>query len=335
MKKVFLFAALAAVITVAGCGKEEEPPTPRIDGLTLDNFPIMDGSTSTDPLVRTIACELLGYGYQWRQPDQLVTWEISTMLPESFVKDKIRCSQTHGSITALIEGQSFLTGIAGPDIVFSARRMSADEKEWAKTHNVSIIETPVALDALVFIVPEGGNGHHANGGVNSLTHAQIESIYTAKTKNWNEVGGMDMPIVPFIRNKNSGSQELMESLVMSEPIPDGFWEDHYDDFQPVSGMYPLLTSVGSTDGGLGYTVYYYLTQIVRGGNINALKELAVDGVVPDKASIANRSYPFTAEVYMMIRSDLDRQSAAYKVYEYMQTAAGQGIVAKSGYVPVN
>ncbi len=323
----------AAVFALAGCNKGDEPRVPLIDGLTLDNFPVMDGSTSTDPLVRTIACELLGYNYKWKQPAELVTWAISTMLPESFVKDKIRCSQTHGSIMSLIEGQDF-TGKPGPDIVFSARTMSADEKAAAQSMNVSVIETPVALDALVFIVPDGSDNFQ-NGGVNSLTRAQIESIYTAETKNWNEVGGVDMPIVPFIRNKNSGSQELMESLVMSEPIPDRFYEDHYDDFQSVPSMYPLLTEVGNTQGGLGYTVYYYLTQIVRGGNINKLKELAVNGVAPGKTTIADRSYPFVAEVYMMIRSDLDKQSAAYKVYEYLQTAAGQAVVAKSGYVPVD
>lgn len=287
----------------------------------------MDDSTSTDPLVRTIACELLGYGYEREQPDGLVTWKITTMLPEKFIEKKIRCSQTYVALMDIATGGEYWMGVrTPPDIVFSARRMSADEKEAAKNWKIALIETPIALDALTFIA-------HSGVSVNSLTHAQLESIYTAKTKNWNEVGGDDLPMVPFVRNKNSGSQELMESLVMSEPIPDGFYEEHYDDFQIVSGMYPLLTGVGFTEGALGYTVDYYLTQIVRGGIFDDLKTLAVNGIAPTKATIADRSYPFTAEVYIVVRADLDRNSPAWKVYEYLQTAAGKNIVSRSGYVP--
>jgi phosphate transport system substrate-binding protein len=244
---------------------------------------------------------------------------------------KIRCSQTHGAIEALIEGIDFLSGLRAPDIVFSARRMSPDEKKLLESYadhgeKFTIIETPIALDALVFI-------GHKDVSVAGLTHEQIESIYTAETKNWSEVGGTDEAIVPFVRNANSGSQELMESLVMTQPIPPGFYEEHYEDFQQIGGMFPMLTEVEDTPGGLGYTVYYYLNKIVPEDIRGRLKMMAVNSVAPNKGTIANRTYPFAAEVYMMIRSDLDKQSAAYKVYEFMQTGAGKEIIARSGYVP--
>ncbi len=326
MKRINLIAilALSAVAVCAGCSKQDpEVRNAMIDGLTLENFPVMDGSTSTDPLVRTIACELLDYKYQWEQPPGMVTWEMATYLPETFVKKKLMCSQTHNAFVNIVGGKWM--GNA-PDMIFSARRMSADEKAYAELHGVELIETPIALDALVFIA-------HGDVTVNSLTHRQLEDIYTARITNWNQVGGEELPIIPFVRNKNSGSQELMESLVMTESIPEGFFEDHFDDYQRVGSMYPLLTSVGHTEGGLGYTVYYYLTQIVGNGLFDDLRMLSVGGVAPGPATIANRTYPFTAEVYMVIRADLDRSSMAYKVYEFMQTGAGKQIVAKSGYVP--
>ncbi len=307
-------------------GAKPDVPTPLIEGLTLDNFPVMDGSTSTDPLVRTIACELLGYEYEWARPMGMVTWELETMLPESFINRKIQCSQTHGAFINLIEGSMW----AVPEIIFSARRMSATEKEAADFYGVELIETPIALDALIFIA-------NNDVSVNTLTHRQIQDIYTLKTTNWNEVGGNGLPIVPFVRNKNSGSQELMESIVMTEPIPDGFFEDEFSDEQKISSMYPLVTSVEHQEGGLGYTVFYYLENIVRYGNLGyqgGLKTLAVNGVHPDKATIANRTYPFTAEVYMIIRSDLDKSSMAYKIYEFMQTDIGKQIVGRSEYVPI-
>lgn len=289
-----------------------------IEGLTLENFPVIDGSTSTDPLIRLTAAKLLGYNYKWEIPDMLVTWELSTNLPTTFVEQYLKRSQTHGSIINLIDG--------GADLIFSARTLSTEEKAYADEAGVTLIETPIALDALVFI-------KHKDVKINTLSHNQLQEIYTARIKNWKDVGGKDLSIVPFVRNKNSGSQELMESLVMKEAISEGFYEEYYDDFQHVPSMYPLLTDVAHTEGGLGYTVFYYLTQIVRGGVFDDLTMIPVDGVAPDHRSIANRSYPFTAEVYLTIRSDLDQSSMAYKVYEYMKSPAGKPIITESGYVP--
>jgi phosphate transport system substrate-binding protein len=38
-------------------------------------------------------------------------------------------------------------------------------------------------------------------------------------------------------------------------------------------------------------------------------------------------------VYVSIRSDLDRNTMAYKMYEWLQTQAGKEVIAESGYVP--
>lgn len=65
-------------------------------------------------------------------------------------------------------------------------------------------------------------------------------------------------------------------------------------------------------------------------NINLIE---VEGIFPHKETIADRSYPFTSEVYAIIRSDLDQSSMAYKVYEFMQTSIGKQIIEESGYVP--
>jgi len=49
------------------CEKEDLDSQFRIEGLTFDNFPKIDGSTSTTPLNTIIACELLGIKYKWLQ----------------------------------------------------------------------------------------------------------------------------------------------------------------------------------------------------------------------------------------------------------------------------
>lgn len=290
--------------------------TPLIEGLTLDNFPVMDGSTSTDPLIRLAASRLLGYYAEWEKETGYYTWNVATNLPETFVEQRLKSSQTHNSFINLVDGSV--------DMIFSARTMSPEENAYANVVGVTLIETPIALDALVFL-------EHKDNPVNSLTHDQIQDIYTLRTTNWNEVGGNDLPIVPFVRNKNSGSQELMESLVMTDPIPDGFFRENLPESQIIQGMTPVISSTASAPGGLSYTVYFFKEKMIR--DAFNVKMLAVNDVYSDKTTIADRTYPFTAEVYLIIRDDLDLSSMAYKIYEAMQSNLGKQIIAESGYVP--
>ena len=62
-------AAIALCLAVAaifsGCDREDDMLF-EIDGLTVDNYPRVDGSSSTQPLNTLIACKLLGWRCEWR-----------------------------------------------------------------------------------------------------------------------------------------------------------------------------------------------------------------------------------------------------------------------------
>ena len=59
----------------------------------------------------------------------------------------------------------------------------------------------------------------------------------------------------------------------------------------------------------------------------------INGISPDKKSISGKNYPYVAEVYATIRTGLDRNSMAYKLYELLQTEAGKNTNLESGYIP--
>ena len=282
--------------TFTSCNKEDEPIPPfKITGITHENFPVLDGSTTAGPLIFLIARELLGDDW-WK---------------EGFIEQKLTTSQTHNAFINLIDKKV--------DLIFSARTMSSDEKAHATEAGVRLIETPIALDALIFIV-------HPENRVKTLTHKQLQDIYTGKITNWKDVGGNDASITPYVRNKNSGSQELMEALLLKEPISDNFPED-----QVLWSMMPLLSAVQMNVNGLGYTVAYYRTTMHS--DFEGIKTLAVNGIYPDNKTIRNWKYPYTSEFYAIIRSDIDKSSMAYKLYELMQTRAGKRVISDSGYVP--
>ena len=312
MKKQILFRLALICLVFVSCKKETVNLPFTIEGITMENYPKVDGSTSTDPLNRLIACKLLGYNYKWEQALAMNgLWYLSTDIPQEFVTERLKSSQTHNSIINLIDKQA--------DLILSARKMSPDEKEYADNAGVSLIETPIALDAFIFVA-------NLSNPVKSLTTKQVQDIYTGKVKNWKEVGGNDKTIKPYIRNQNSGSQELMETLVMQGLII----ADLNVDYEPeLPSMSMVFSKLRSDVDALGYTVYYYKEQIVRD---KVVKSLAINAVEPTEKSIKNKIYPYVAEVYVAVRSDLDKNSMAYKLYELLKSEAAKSVIAESGYI---
>ena len=313
MKKTVLIAGFLA-ITLTGCEKEEDVTRDfKIEGLTVENFPKIDGSTSNQPLMRIIVCKLLGYEYEWEAPADIYT--VISIDHISELNQLAPVSQTHGAIINLIDKKT--------DLIFSARKMSDDEKEYSRSKSVSLIETPIALDALIMLV-------NPKNPVNSLTVSQIQDIYRWTVTDWRQVGGNNSPVQPYIRNQNSGSQELFEDLVMDGQTLTDF---PYDYEGEVTGMFPVFNAIRNDENSICYTVSYYKERMIVESIRNAVKTLAVNGVTPGRETFKNGTYPFVAPVYASIRNDLDISSMAYKLYEWLQTAAGKSVITESGYVP--
>ena len=321
---------LFALFVYTSCEKEECTKSPYIEGLSIDNFPVIDGSTSTLPLSTVIACELMGLKWEWQETTGhgTSTWSIEPRIGRSLRKkfdNVVRSSQTHNSFINVIDGKV--------DIALVDRKMSPDEKKYAEEKGVTLIETPIALDAFIFIV-------HPVNPITTLTIEEIQSIYTGNVTDWEELGllrsalpewlhrELPMEISPYVRNPNSGSQELMDLLVMKgleyfQGLP--IYEERL-----IFTMQGMLDAVGGLNPfAIGYTVYFYNEHIVRSGE--RLKTIGIEGVRPNKQTISDRTYPFVAEVYAVIRSDIDKSSMAYKVYEWLQTEAGRQTISKSGY----
>ena len=251
MKRKVLCMALALVLVLlTACGEATQPsPTPDSQtgeiSFTRENFPRLDGSTATAPLGQAIAAVLLGES-------------------EDSVADLINFSRTTESYRQLMQGNADLLIAAEPNAAVF------DEMEEA---GFEIEMKPFANDALVFLVNE-------DNPVDSLTLEQLRGIYSGEITNWSEVGGDDMEIVPFQRNAESGSQVLMEKLVMdgadmAEP-PEGYM------IASMGGLIDAVKQYDNSANAIGYTVYYYAHDMQMAGG---LKLIAVDGVEPGAETI--------------------------------------------------
>ena len=292
-------------------------PFISIDGINVENFPIMDGSDSTMPLRWIIACNLLKLNYQWIKPPMpLWTWDVLPDYEGKMTEEerynlaiKMQHANTHGSFVNLIDGTV--------DLIITARSISRDEKVYAQEKGVELLESPIAKDALIFIV-------NPKNPIGSLSSQQIQQIYTGTIRKWSGVAGVNAEISPYIRNSNSGSQEKMETMVM-EGLEMYDWPEMYVG----EGMISPYLQIQLDENGIAYTPFYYYDTMV---DSDETKAIAVNGIMPSKETIIDGTYPYITEVYVAVRSDIDRSSMAYKLYEALVTS-GTAVVEESGYIP--
>ena len=300
MRRKLMCAALAlAFALLAACGAPEAQPSPTPDAnqvsFTRENFPRLDGSTATAPLGRAIAAVLLGES-------------------EDEVSDLINFSRTTESYRELMRGNRDLVIAAEPnEAVFDEMKAAGFEIEMQ----------PFAMDALVFMV-------NAGNPVESLTLEQLRGIYTGEITNWSEVGGEDAEIVAFQRNAESGSQVLMEKLVMdgTEMIdpPEGYM------LSSMGGLMDAVKSYDNSSNAIGYSVYYYAHDMQMA---DGLKLIAVDGVEPNQDTIRSGDYPFLNPYYVAIDAAEPENSITRVLFDWILGPDGQKLVDMQGYVAVN
>lgn len=323
MKKIELFLLLL-VLSITSCHADEVPENNTgLNGITIENFPITDGSDSTEPLRRILMCNLLGFDYEWIKdnpflqdpndgPKSIKIHFTCTKEQEDHLRSEcLQNNNTHQSFINLIDDKV--------ELIMTARSISRDEKVYAEEMGVALIEKPIAKDALAFII-------NPNNPVSSLTIQQIQGIYTGDIVNWNEVGGNDVLITPYVRNRNSGSQEKFETMVMQGLTIKEFPEMHIG----TTMMSPYYQIEGN-ETGIAFTPFYYYNVMVDNENTKAV---GVNDIAMTKANIMNGTYPYITDVYAAVRSDINKSSTAYKIFDFLTTTGGQAIVEESGYVPL-
>ena len=273
----------------------EAPPAPVEQFcFTRENFPRLNGSTSTVPLGKAMASVLLGE-------------------TQEEVSDLISFSKTTQSYRQLMYGYADLLIAAEPAAVIWEEKANRGF-DWEME--------PFAVDGLVFLVNE-------DNPVDSLTTEQVQKIYTGEITNWAQVGGSDLEIVPFQRNPEAGSQTAMRKLVMGDlPMMDAPAEYVQGE------MGDLIEAVAAYDGtaaAIGYTVYYYAEDMRMA---DGLKILAIDGVTPCDETIRSGDYPFLNNYYTLIAAGLPEDAPARVLYRWLLSEEGQRLVAHQGYVSV-
>ncbi len=289
--KMIIYVCFMALLLSACTGSSTQVKRPVFE---LDEYLRVDGSTVTIPFSEALCAKLTDSSLE-------------------ACRTKILHNKTHQAYVNLIEGKTDLIFVTAP---------STDELAYAREKDVEMIVVPFTSEGFVFLTD-------ADNPVDNLTLDQIQKIYTGEIKNWNEVGGNDVPIRAYQRPVNSGSQTGFLELVMkgltpmaapTDMIPSGMGE-----------LIEVLATYKNEESAIGYSYYYYVTDMWKNDDVKLLK---VDGVYPDKTTISSKTFPLTTNYFVVFRNDEKAKSAVRKVVAWIDSPDGQQLVEDAGYVKV-
>ncbi len=211
-------------------------------------------------------------------------------------------------ISALLEGTT--------DLAQASRKIKFDEKQKMQEAGKSVKEVIAAYDALAVVV-------HPSNKVKGLTREQLEGIFTGKIKNWKEVGGDDLKIVPYSRETSSGTYEFFkESVLKNKNYMSGIMS------MPATGA--IIQSISQTKGAIGYVGLAYLNKNVKAVHVSYDKGKTF--VEPTIANAKNKSYPIVRPLYYYYDAKSEKKVKPF--IDYVLSAEGQKIVAQVGFITV-
>jgi phosphate transport system substrate-binding protein len=204
--------------------------------------------------------------------------------------------------------QAVGTGTA--DIGMASRDLKSSEAE--KYPN--LVQHVIAGDGIALVI-------YKDNPVDSLTLAQIKSIYKGEITNWNQVGGEDLEIVVVGRDSSSGTREFFYESVMDE-------EDFVATQLEKNSNGAVSQTVAQTPGAIGYLSMGYLDNTLKALDIN------VDGTLiePTVENVLSGKYPVARNLNMFTQGEASGLAADY--IAFLVSADGQKIVSDEGYVPV-
>ncbi len=273
-------------------------------------------------LWRTSAALLLGLAAQSAALAGSITVKGSdTMVPlaqkwaESYMA-------AHSEVKIQVNGGGSGVGLAAlqnktTDLADASRKIRAKEVEACiNTFGARPREYAVALDGLSVYVNEGNP-------VSQITIEQLNGIFTAKIRNWKEVGGPDAAIVIYSRENSSGTYEFFKEHVLGG-------RDFAASAQTLQGTAQILAAVSKDANAIGYGGAAY------GKGAKALqvaKDAASGYIVANEENVLSGKYPISRNLYIYLNPAIDK-GEIHAFLDWIRSDDGQKVVKDVGYFPL-
>lgn len=212
-------------------------------------------------------------------------------------------------IAALISGTC--------DIAECSRAMKNREIELAKNKEITPKEMIVALDGIAVVV-------NPKNPVSKLTFSQLAAIFTGKVKNWQELGGVDAPIVLLSREVNSGTHVYFKEHILGKGA----------EFDPSALLMPSSQSIADEVAQNSNTIGYYGIGYISSNQkaIAVAKDENSEYVVPSIETVTNKEYPISRPLFIYTNGEPKGKLKNY--IDFILSDEGQKVVFEQDFVPV-
>ena len=221
---------------------------------------------------------------------------------------------TGTGVSALINGTA--------DIVNASRELTSKELDMAKKRGIEPVARIVGHDAVVVFV-------HKNNPKKEFSIADLVEIYGegGRVERWSDLG-IQVPgcpsdeVVLISRQNNSGTYEYFKQALL------GKTREFKLGSRDLHGSKDVVDLIAKTPCAIGYSGLAYSTPEVHMACIRRGAEC----VVPSVQSSLDGSYPIARPLFMVTNGK--PQGAVADYLSWIETDAGQCIIAKQGYAPV-
>lgn len=276
--------------------------------LSKEETPIIDGATALIPVYTSFInavssrSEIYYHSYFIADKDEIEGTE-ETRVPWYY-------STTSNAFEELAKGNR--------DIIFCAQP-SEEQKKYAEENDVHFKCTPIGREGFVFFVNE-------DNPVDNLTLDQVKKIYSGEITNWNQIGGPDVQIKAYQREKGSGSQTALKWMMGDTPIMQPTKEEVIDG---MGGIIEVVENYKNRKDAIGFSFRYFTQEMMIDHKIKLLK---INGIAPTADNISSGKYPLTSYFYAITT---ENSKNTEKLIEWILSEQGQKIIEKTGYAKLS
>ena len=210
-----------------------------------------------------------------------------------------------------------------------SRPLKDSEYAKAKERGIALQQIPIASDGIVFFV-------HPSLPVDRLTLDQVRKMILGEITNWQQVGGSDLPIVPFVFDPKIAPSTLLLLFDKAE------LEMFSQKAQYVRDYTDAIRKVGATPGGISYASAAIIANQRSVQPLLLARKDSEDYINPftrqrkiNTYALQNGNYPLMRRFFIGVRQDgtIDEQAGLAYANIWL-SKPGQKLVEKAGFVPI-
>ena len=171
---------------------------------------------------------------------------------------------------------------------------------------------------------------HPGVGLTNLTIAQIRDLYRGDVKNWNQIGGPDLPVVLIDRTAGSGTRRALESRLLEGnrkvfPYTSCIGMAASGAQCEVDLTDEVATFVAKIPGAVGY-----METSAVGAEVRAV---SIDGVGASADSMRAGRYPFVGVEYALTHGPVAGDSLVAQFIDYLTHGKARLTMIEFGNIP--